>query len=226
MKIALLLSFLLLMPHSVLAVPLIPDFFTRTGQSESLTIPLSVFGGTTTTQQWSDLIEVNVSGVAVNNPPTGFHVDPFWAWSPNDPTTIVGTGTRFRLSFTGCATSFECLAPDIILFMTFANGVGFVTPPNLTTLDPIPYETVLPIIQAIVPYTTSHSYQFVINVGPGLKLLTLGDGDGGVWDNSGQFNVELFGVERIATLPEPSTLLLLGSGLLALLAVRPKLGTA
>ena len=176
--------------------------------------------------RWSDLIEVNVSGVAVNNPPTGFQVDPFWAWSPADPTTIVGTGHRFRLSFTGCATPFECLAPDIILFMTFANGVGFVTAPNLTTLDPIPFETVLPIIQAIVPYTTSHSYQFVINVGPGLKLLTLGDGDGGVSDNSGQFNVQLFGVERIATLPEPSTLLLLGSGLLALLAVRPKLGTA
>jgi PEP-CTERM motif len=66
----------------------------------------------------------------------------------------------------------------------------------------------------------------VINVGPGLKLLTLGDGDGGVWDNSGQFNVQLFGVESVAALPEPSTLLLLGSGLLAFLAVRPKLGTA
>ena len=96
----------LLFPQ-ILSAQLVQDFFSRTGQSELLTTPLTVFGGTTTSQQWSGLIEVVLSGDAINNPPTTLHVDPFYAFSPADPTTIHGTGTRFRVSFTGCAASFE-----------------------------------------------------------------------------------------------------------------------
>jgi hypothetical protein len=168
--------------------------FSRTGQTESLIAPLTQFGGVTTTQQWSGLVEVILSGEAVNNPPTGLHVDPFWAFFPSNPSVIQGTGTRFRLSFSGCATSFECGAPDIVLFMSFVDGVGFVDPPNVPTLDPIPVETVIPILQSIIPYSTSHTYRFVIDIGPEPKFLTLGDGDGGVFDNSGQFNIQLFSV--------------------------------
>jgi hypothetical protein len=192
MALLILCAFLLL-PGSVSAQS-IQDFFTRTGQSESLTAPLTVFGGTTTVQQWSGLIEVILSGEAINNPPTGLHVDPFYAFFPADPTTIQGTGTRFRISSTGCAASFECNAPDIILFLVFTNGIGFVTPPNVADLDPMPIEQLIPIMQQIIPYTTTHTYHFVIDVGPGLKFLTMGDGDGGVFDNSGQFNVQLYGV--------------------------------
>ena len=83
------------------------------------------------------------------------------------------------------------------MFMKFVEGVGYVNPPNVTTLDPIPLLTVMPILQSIVPYTTSHTYHFVIDVGPGKKLLTIGDGDGGVWDNSGQFTAQLFAVEKL-----------------------------
>jgi hypothetical protein len=219
MAIMLVLLVLFLMPHPASALPLVQNYFFRTGQSESLTTQLTVFGGTTTTQQWSDLIEVIVSGVGVNNPPTGLQVDPFWAFSPNDPSSVLGTGHRFRLSFTGCAASFECGAPDIALFMRFVEGVGFVNPPNVTTLDPVPLLAVMPILQSIVPYTTTHAYHFVMDVGPGAKRLTLGDGDGGVFDNSGHFTAQLFSVERIAALPEPSTLALFGSGVLLLATV-------
>jgi hypothetical protein len=155
---------------------------------------LTQFGGVTTSQPWSGLIEVIVSGEAIENPPTGQHVDPFWAFSPSDPGNIQGTGHRFRISFTGCAASVECSAPDIVLFMKFVDGVGVVSPPNVPSLDPIPLATVIPILQSIVPYTTSHKYHFVIDIGSTPKFLTLGNGDGGVSDNSGQFNIELFSV--------------------------------
>ena len=140
------------------------------------------------------LIEVILSGEAINNPPTGLHVDPFWAFFPSDPTTIQGTAVRFRLSFTGCAAALECNAPDIILFMVFTDGVGLVTPPNVDDLDPMPIAQLIPIMQQIIPYTTTHSYHFVIDVGSTPRFLTMGDGDGGTFDNSGQFNIQLFSV--------------------------------
>jgi len=84
----------------------VQDNFLRTGQTESLIAPLTQFGGVTTNQKWSGLVEVILSGEAINNPPTGLHSDPFWAFFPSDPNTIQGTGTRFRILFTGCAASF------------------------------------------------------------------------------------------------------------------------
>jgi hypothetical protein len=68
-----------------------------------------------------------------------------------------------------------------------------------SSLDPIAVAQVIPLIQSIVPYTTTHTYRFVIDIGPGLKFLTLGDSDGGVFDNSGEFSVQLFAVS--ATVP-------------------------
>ena len=46
----------------------IADHFFRTGQTESLVAPFTVFGGTTTTQQWSGLVEVEVSGFGFSTP--------------------------------------------------------------------------------------------------------------------------------------------------------------
>jgi hypothetical protein len=51
----------------------------------------------------------------------------------------------------------------------------------------------------------------------------LGEGDGGVFDNSGQFNVQLFAVESVAGLPAPPSLFLLGAGLIVLATFRLKL---
>ncbi|MBI4527986.1 MAG: hypothetical protein HY695_29680 [Deltaproteobacteria bacterium] len=147
-------------------------------------------------------MEVHLSGVGVNNPPTGLNVDPFRAFSPSDPNSIQGTAVRFRLSFAGCATSFECHAPDIILFMVFTDGVGFVTPPAVDDLNPIPLQELIPIMQQIIPYDPiNHTFRFVIDVGPTPRFLTMGDGDGGVWDNSGQFNIQLFSVVERTVLP-------------------------
>jgi hypothetical protein len=191
-----------LLPGAVFASARTEDHFVRTGQSASLTAPLSVFGGVTAPGQWSGLVEVILSGTGINNPPTGLHVDPFWAFSPTDPTAPPpGTAVRFRISFTGCAASFECGAPDIVLFAVFADGIGPVIPPSVPDLDPLPIETVIPILQGIVPYNTAHTYHFVIDLGPTPRTLTLGDGDGGVFDNSGQFQIELFSVVEHTTTP-------------------------
>jgi hypothetical protein len=56
---------------------------------------------------------------------------------------------------------------------------------------------VVPLLQNIVPYNAAtHTYRFVIDVGATPKFLTLGDGDGGVFDNSGQYSVQLFAVTQ------------------------------
>lgn len=95
----------------------------------------------------------------MNNPPLGYQVDPFYAFFPAAPNTFIGTGNRLRLSFSGCAAALECGAEDILLFMKFVDGVGFVDPPRVTDLD------LLPIMQRIIPYNSStHTYKFIIDV--------------------------------------------------------------
>src|ERR1700745_1731520 len=97
-SLALIVASVLLLSSTSLASVLVQDNFLRTGQTESLVAPLTKFGGVTTHQKWSSLIEVIWSGEAINNPPTGLHVDPFWAFSPSTPDTIQGTAARFRIS--------------------------------------------------------------------------------------------------------------------------------
>jgi hypothetical protein len=57
--------------------------FTRTGQEESIITSWSVFGGKTTSQQWSGLIEVIISGFGVNVPASGFLEDAFYPIGPS-----------------------------------------------------------------------------------------------------------------------------------------------
>lgn len=149
--------------------------YTRTGQTESFSAPLTVFGGTTTTGQWSGLVEVEVSGWGFSTP--GSFTDAFYPLDLADHTVMLpGTVQGLRLSFTGCAANVECGAPRIDGFMIFAEGEGVVTAPH----RPV--------------YQSDHAYRFVIDVGATPQFLTLGEGDGGVGDNSGQFDLNLYAV--------------------------------
>jgi hypothetical protein len=170
--------FLLLISSTSSASVLVENNFSRTEQTETLIAPWAQFGGATTTQQWSGLIEVIVSGDGIDNPPSGTRHDAFWGYWPNSPDPMLFTSDSFRLSFTGCATIMECGAPVLKSFIVFVDGVGFVDPPG----------------SPAIPYSTSHTYRFVMDVGADPKFLTLGNGDGGVFDNSGQFNIQLFSV--------------------------------
>jgi hypothetical protein len=163
--------------------------FTRTGQEESLITSWSVFGGKTTSQPWSGLIEVIISGFGVNVP--GVLEDAFYPIDPDAPSVPVqGPGVLppagLHLSFTGCAAAQECGAPRIESFLVYVDDVGFVQPPA-TTIEAF--------LQTI-PYSPQHVYRIVIDVGATPQFLTLGHGDGGVFDNCGHFAIQLFSVQR------------------------------
>ena len=165
--------------------------FRRTGQHESLISSWQVFGGKTTSQQWSGLVEVIVSGFGVNVPASGFLEDAFYPIIPATPDAPPqGPGilppNGLHLSFTGCAATAECGAPRIESFLVYVDGVGFVQPPA-TTIEAF--------LQTI-PYSPQHVYRFVIDIGATPQFLTLGHGDGGVFDNCGHFAIQLYSVER------------------------------
>jgi hypothetical protein len=187
--LTLVFSFLII-PTVSLAQILEKDFI-RTAHHESLITSWSVFGGKTTAQQWSGLVEVIVSGFGVNVPASGFLEDAFYPIIPATPDVPhQGQGvlppSGLHMSFTGCAAASECGAPRIESFLVYVDGVGFVLPPPAT----------IEAFLETIPYSIEHVYRFVIDIGTVPHLLTLGHGDGGVSDNSGFFAIQLFSVER------------------------------
>lgn len=155
----------------------VSENYTRTGQTESFSAPLTVFGGTTTTGQWSGLVEVEVSGTGSSTP--GEFTDAFYRLDPADLSMELAGALQpqgLRLSFTGCAANVECGAPRIDDFIVFAEDEGVVTTPRRPA------------------FQSTHVYRFVIDVGATPQFLTLGEGDGGVGDNSGQFDITLHAV--------------------------------
>ena len=197
---------------SVLAIPamtradslFLTDLFVRSGQSESIIAPLTVFGGVTTTLTWSGLVEMTVSNVGVRDPNTGNMVDAFYEFGPSNSSvpTPINTTHGLRVSFAGCAAAIECAAPTILRVVRFVDQVGFVSPVPNWPLDPGSEAF------AVMPYSAAHAYHYVVDFGPIPGFLTLGDGDGLVFDNSGQFDITLYSVTPT---PEPSVMFLLSS---------------
>ena len=218
---ALVLVALLAGPMASQAGPIVSDYFSRTGQSESLTAPFSLFGGVTTQQQWSGSVEVLVSNWGNNQPGVAGVSDAFYNF---DPSTGISTSQRVNglgLSLNGCVAGTECGAPSILTYLSFSENVGFVTGTSSAYAGWT--ENWTQPVSAVMPYSADHVYRFVIDVGPTLSFLTLGFNDGGVWDNSGQYDIQLFDVTPIATsVPEPGTFALLGLGLAGLGFARRK----
>lgn len=167
----------LLVAAQLSAADTIPEHFTRTGQTETVVSPLTVFGGTTTTDEWAGVVEVEVSGIGFSSP--GQLTDAFYRLDVDDPSiALSGQPQGLRLSFTGCAANVECGAPRIDDFIVYTDCVGFAAGQR-------------------PPYSSDHVYRFVIDVGPDLQFLTLGEGDGGVHDNYGEFVIGLYAVEVV-----------------------------
>jgi hypothetical protein len=221
-KIGVFFIVLLATPKFAFASPFIIDNFVRTGQTATLVAPFTTFGGVTAPGQWSGLIEVIVSGSGVNVPANYFHEDAFYPFDPATNVLAQGPGilppNALHISFTGCSVSFECGALRISNFFTFVEGVGFVTvPPEIALPDSLSQITIQALLE-LIPYSPDHLYHFVIDIGSTPQFLTLGHGDGGVWDNSGEYDIQLFSVApvAVASVPEPSSFLLLFLGLTGL----------
>ena len=102
------------------------------------------------------------------------------------------------VSFTGDARSFESDGESIVGFIAFIDGIGFVN-------------------AATPPFNAENEYDFVVDIGAGLKTVTLGTGDGGLGDNTGQFDII---VTQLAVIPEPFTLVLAALGFLCIVGCR------
>jgi hypothetical protein len=203
---ALSFGFALFASSPAIGVPLIAELFDRTGQSETLSAPLAQFGGVTTSGDWSGLVEVTASGVGANFPAIGGFTDSFYYYIPGDPDIHLASrddqNWGLRISETGCAAAAECGAPSILHYIVFSELLGEVTPP------PVGDFLVAPATRnAVMPYRDDHLYRFVIDLGAAPHRLTIGYGDGGVFDNSGAFDITLHAVTRATVFAPPAILL-------------------
>jgi len=164
--------------------------FVRTGQEESFIQSWQVFGGHETKQEWTGLIEMYVAGFGVNVPNSGVMEDAFYPIDPKEPEVPLNfegalPPQGLHIGFNGCSATQECGAPRIETYLVFVDGVGFVDPPNTTINE----------FLKVIPYSPQHVYHFVIDLDQ-FGQITLGHGDGGVWDNNGHFAIQLFSVEQ------------------------------
>jgi hypothetical protein len=148
--------------------------------------------------------------VGWNFPAVGGYTDAFYYYVPGSPDVYMperdNQNWGLRMSFAGCAAGFECGAHSILDFIIFSEGIGPVTP----LVNYLPGQPEGPLV---MPYRADHNYHFVIDVGSAARQLTLGYGDGGVFDNGGQFDIQMFAVTPV---PEPETYAMLLAGLAVL----------
>ncbi|GEM_PF-5574221 len=188
-------SFLLSITSPAFAALFINDVFTTT-ISESLVAAFVVPGSGTTSNLYKDFVQVQVSGTGQAKAQR-FN-DAFYFL--DDQSDLLNNGL-LHISFTGDARQVEADGVHVINYMAFIDGRGYVS-----------FER--------PDYNLDHYYNFVIDIGQESKNITLGTGDGGLFDNSGQFNITVsqsFEKSGGTVIPEPSTILIFGFGLLGLI---------
>jgi len=150
-----------LVPFNAKGSLFIDDHFSM-GVAEDMVVPFDTIGQTST-NSYSDLVRIQVSGTGESNGSIVndalFYVDPF------------DYKTAFYISFTGDPRRLEGDGVIILPFITFFDGEGFVS-----------YDA-----SNAPPYNPDHFYDFIVDIGPGSKQISLGTGDGGLFDNTGQY---------------------------------------
>lgn len=189
--------------------------FNEVSGPENLDPAFNQLGGQTTVNSYSGLVEVLVSGLGsnnVNDPTQG--IDAFYQVNSSNQAVQLSNNS-LRL---GSQSEISAI-PDGYSFVpnsdTQTNGSLSVA--NLAVVydtasysvpDPGP---ALDAFTALAPdYNPDHVYHFVMNLGSYSGTLTLGDGDGGVFDNStNSYSISLW---QLAPVPEPpgAVLLLIG----------------
>ena len=210
----------------VYAIPLEMDDFFRSSGPEYLSPQFDSGRGQTTLASYSGYIEVFVSGFGQNNVslPNDFD-DAFYHFmsSTGQPTGLFSNTLRVGTEYQAWTipagytwhpnSSLQIEAGSVHVADLIVACIG----------DSFPVSGVLPldVWDGFAPvYNPSHEYHFIMDLGTYDGRLTLGYGDGGTWDNSGNYDITLW---RVQPVPEPATMLLLGSGFIGLVSFRKKL---
>jgi hypothetical protein len=197
--------------------------FNELSGPENLNPAFNQAGGQTTTKSYSGDVEVLVSGLGSNDIfASNMSIDAFYQVSDtNQPITLdsntlrLGSQTQIapipgNFAFVPNNSEREEAGSVHVANLAIAyDGSSFaVTDPNL-----------LDAFTAVAPvYNPNHIYHFVMDLGSYSGTLTLGNGDGGVSDNStNSWSISLW---QVAPVPEPASLVLLVVGGLALGLVR------
>lgn len=166
---------------------LISDYFVRTSTPELLYAD-AAGPGATTSREYTGLIEVRVSGLWTNNPTQSY--DGCFQVTP-----VLGPHRySLTLGFSGCSWILECGGEHFCLWVTFLEGVGFVQP-----CLQIPEGSHVP------KFNPEHEYGLVLDLGSSPVRPTFGTGDGGTFDNSGGFDIEIYQLEFGPTSTQPAT---------------------
>jgi hypothetical protein len=171
--------------------------FDRISGPESLNPAFDQLGGQTTVSDYSGLVEVLVSGGAGLDQQAW--ADAFYSFDPGTNDAIGLNSNSLRL---GSETRIE-LIPSGATFHPNSSArweAGSVHVAELAIVYDTPSSAVsgpsLDVNSGLAPvYAPSHEYHFVMDLGSYTGTLTLGIGDGGVWDNSSDtYNITLWQV--------------------------------
>lgn len=183
------------------AVIVIEDVFNQIGPFELVEAEFAIPGSGTTTNLYSNFVRLEVSGIGQAE--NALFNDAFYF--VGGQSTECCTGNRgMNISFTGDARELEADGVDIVAYIEFIQDIGFAP-------------------QQRPAYNDNHFYDFVIDIGNSQTDFTVGTGDGGLFDNTGQFDVRVSQLELkngSEVIPEPSTFLLFVAGLLGITVKR------
>ncbi|MFC1663430.1 hypothetical protein ACFL04_04725 [Patescibacteria group bacterium] len=185
---------LLIMIVSLTAMPMsvfgqsISDHYIRVSGPESFFADATTQGHTTT-NMYTGKIEVLVGGTWYNSPSDEYDAWYRFRYGGQILPSPTHDGHAMTIGFDGCSWVQECGGTNIRDWTIFHEGVGFVTPG----------------FTAIPEYSDTHVYHFVMDIDTIYSQITLGVGDGGVYDNSGGMSVTLYQLQEHPVPVESST---------------------
>lgn len=193
---------------------LVEDYYNVSGPTESLIARFDHSIEATTNELYSGLVLFEISNFGWNNTAEAFDgfyffVNSNWGtiWEPRKSNSL-------RIAFDGdtylSGISFpifddDPLNPAGVFDMVFNEDIGHCLDIN---------ENCIP------EYNASHDYRVVLDFGGPSRILNFGFGDGGLGDNSGQFDINITPLTEKTVVPLPSSIILFTSGLLFLTSRR------